>query len=420
MKKILHIILLISISFELTQAQARLIINNGAYLTMSGGTAIAPVFLVVDNSNSNAITRSTNGHIISEGEFNLIKWNIGTTSASYTIPFGYSTTDYLPVNFTTSGAASSGSMLLSTHSGAWDNITYLPQDVMVFNHNSDPDNSDFAVDRFWRIEPVDYTTNPTLTNLSFRYRDTEYSALDNSIIENNVIAQRYNNTLNVWDDYFPPSTIDVTTNVVTVSNITGNQLFRWWTLVDNTRVLPIELVSFTVECKENQKQASWVTATEINNAYFELEESQDAINFYTIANIATQNGNSATEQQYSTSFDNNQHITNYYRLKQIDENGNYIYSSLVKVSCGKTSISPIVSIYPNPTTSYLQLSIQHIEGNISYSIYDVQGKEIMTKQTNLIDDFKENIDVSQLAKATYVLQLVIDNEFYQAIKFVKE
>jgi hypothetical protein len=420
MKKILHIILLISISFELTHAQARLIINNGAYLNLNGGTAAYPIYLVVDNSNTNAIARNISGHIISEGEFNIIKWNMGATNASYSVPFGYSTTDYLPVNFTTSGAAGSGSMLLSTHSGNWKNTDYLPLGVTIFNHNTLLDNSAKVIDRFWRIEPQSYLTKPMLSNLIFTYRDAEHTNIGNSITESFLLAQRYNNTLIKWDDYLPSTTINTTTNKASISSISSNQLFAWWTLTDYTKLLPIELLSFNVICSNSKKQTIWSTASEVNNAYFEVEESQDGITFYTIANVATQNGNSVTEQQYSTMFDNNQHITNYYRLKQTDVNGNYTYSSLVKVACSKTSEAPIVSIYPNPTTAYLQLSIEHLEGSLSYSIYNVQGKEIITKQTKLITDYKEKIDISQLAKATYILQLVINNEFYHAIKFVKE
>src|SRR3954470_16832549 len=89
----------ISISFLLilsagyARAQARVVLN-GAYINITNSA-----YLVVANAATNAITRNS-GHIISEGESNNVKWNVGTTTGTYTVPFGYSTTDYIPVQLT--------------------------------------------------------------------------------------------------------------------------------------------------------------------------------------------------------------------------------------------------------------------------------------------------------------------------------
>jgi hypothetical protein len=81
MKKYLHLIFFILIT-NVVFAQARLILNNGGIVNITNNA-----FVVIDNPAANAITRNTAGHIISEGELNRLKWNIGTTAGSYIVPF---------------------------------------------------------------------------------------------------------------------------------------------------------------------------------------------------------------------------------------------------------------------------------------------------------------------------------------------
>ncbi len=96
------------LSSTATLAQARLILN-GAKVNLTQGA-----YLVIDNTATNAITRNS-GHIISEGENNRIKWNIGTATGTYTIPWGYGNTDYIPLTFTKTAGTGSGHFLFSTY-----------------------------------------------------------------------------------------------------------------------------------------------------------------------------------------------------------------------------------------------------------------------------------------------------------------
>ena len=184
MKKCLQSILTLFIPLS-TFAQARLVLNNGGIVNITNSA-----FVVIDNPNSNAITRNTSGHIISEGEFNRVKWNIGTTAGSYVVPFGIGAAEYLPVSFTTASAVgATGNLTFAMYPvGSWLNTSNLPTGVTNFVNNYGANNSAFAVDRFWRIEPTNYTTKPALTNLLFTYRDIEHSVASNAITESNLIA----------------------------------------------------------------------------------------------------------------------------------------------------------------------------------------------------------------------------------------
>src|SRR6185369_11493825 len=87
--------------------QTNLVLNGGVVNITQGA------YLVIDNPAANAITRNS-GYITSEGENNVIKWNIGTTAATYTIPWGYSSS-YIPLTYTTASVTGSGYFLLSTY-----------------------------------------------------------------------------------------------------------------------------------------------------------------------------------------------------------------------------------------------------------------------------------------------------------------
>jgi hypothetical protein len=402
----------------LSPAQARLILNNGGIVRIDSSA-----YLVIDNPSPNAITRNTSGHIISEGPLNRVKWNIGTAAGNYIVPFGIGAAEYIPVSFSTAGASgAAGSLTFAVYPvGSWLNSSALPTVVTNFINNYSLDNSAFAVDRFWRIEPTGFTAKPALTNLNFTYRDPEWSVANNAILESNLIAQRYNSTTNEWDDYIPGTVTNTTANTSTVAVLPSAELYTWWTLVDNRYVLPIELSSFSASCNESYVQIKWQTASESNNDYFEVERSADGVRFYVIGQVYAA-GNSDIPQDYS--LQDNQPLTGktYYRLKQTDKDGNFSYSSIIVIDCKTTVLTePVISIYPNPATDVLILDIKGIKGKKKLTIYSVLGQAI----TNWAllgeqEDIQENITVSALANATYLLRIDVDGEVYQVLKFVKK
>jgi hypothetical protein len=206
-----------------TSAQTRLILNNGGRVKINGGA-----YLVIDNPAANAITRNSSGHIISEGENNILKWNIGTTAASYTIPWGDASGNYFPVTFTTASATGGGYFHFSTYPTASAN-TPFPTGVTNINGASGVNNSLFASDRFWQVNAQGYTVKPTLSNLLFTYRDVE-NASPNTITESDLKANRYNSLQNSWTDRVLNGSVNPTNNTVTVTSVDATELYNWWTV----------------------------------------------------------------------------------------------------------------------------------------------------------------------------------------------
>src|SRR5450631_1840123 len=162
MKFLLTNLLILAVSAAL--GQARLVINNGGILVLNGG-----VNLLIDNPDNMAITRIGTGYIASEDVNNLVIWTIGAGNGnSYLVPFG-TASSYMPLSFTASGGSPDGHFLFSTYpTSSWKNSDDLPPGVTNVQAGTS-DNSAKVVDRFWQIQPIGYTTMPSLDNIVFTY-----------------------------------------------------------------------------------------------------------------------------------------------------------------------------------------------------------------------------------------------------------
>jgi hypothetical protein len=144
--------------------------------------------------------------------------------------------------------------------------------------------------------------------------------------------------------------------------------------------LPIELVSFTAELKNNSVLLEWVTATEVNNDYFTLERSSDGSNYEIIGYIAGV-GNSNTLQQYSFEDKNSIEGLSYYRLKQTDFDGGYEYFDPIAIRTITSTevIESAIQMYPNPVQHgvlNIHLSKFNSEEPIQLILTDLFGRVV--------------------------------------------
>ncbi len=140
--------------------------------------------------------------------------------------------------------------------------------------------------------------------------------------------------------------------------------------------LPVELSSFTTYCKNGLNVLNWTTESETNNDYFVLEKSEEGEYFTTLA-IIEGNHNTNEKVYYSYIDDNKNNEVNYYRLKQVDINGDYTYSNIITSNC-YSEVN--VDLYPNPTVvgqnihidgDYNKIVIKNVLGqDINYQIID--------------------------------------------------
>lgn len=101
--------------------------------------------------------------------------------------------------------------------------------------------------------------------------------------------------------------------------------------------LPVELLQFNANKSDEAIVLNWATASELNNNYFDIEKSLNGIDFYTIGRV----GGAGTSTEIKTYSYTNRNIApiNYYRLKQVDFDGEFEYSKTVKVADRPTVVS---------------------------------------------------------------------------------
>ena len=167
-------------------------------------------------------------------------------------------------------------------------------------------------------------------------------------------------------------------------NKNGNEIYL--NGVPYTGPTPVELVSFIASVKNNSVLLSWKTATEVNNYGFEIERSSNNETF-TRYSFIRGSGNSNSDKHYSFSDNNLQNGTYYYRLKQLDTDGQFSYSDVVKATIDYTPNSFALSQnYPNPFNPSTKISWQSpVSGWQTLKVYDILGNEVAT----LVNEFRE-------------------------------
>jgi hypothetical protein len=133
----------------------------------------------------------------------------------------------------------------------------------------------------------------------------------------------------------------------TFSSAGGNWVAQIATFKTTMSVLPVDFSSFTGNCDNNKVVLNWTTSSEFNNDRFTIEESADGAKWDSIGTVGSQ-GNSGLDQNYSYTVNGMYTGGAYFRLDQVDLNGNFSYSRIIHA--GDCSLAPAaVNIYPNPS-----------------------------------------------------------------------
>ncbi|WP_276503151.1 PQQ-dependent sugar dehydrogenase [Terrimonas pollutisoli] len=184
--------------------------------------------------------------------------------------------------------------------------------------------------------------------------------------------------------------------------------------------LPVELVYFKGSLQNNSAVLQWETINENNASHFIVERSIDNRNFENIGKV-TANGNSTAAIQYSHIDHDVNTLSStiiYYRLKMVDADGQYKYSSIVTIALADITNKIIVS--PNPATDETKLNITATKsGKATWKLIDNGGRVL---KQNVVHIKKGNnnvsIPVAGLSAGLYYLQ-VSGAGLDQNIKFQK-
>lgn len=171
--------------------------------------------------------------------------------------------------------------------------------------------------------------------------------------------------------------------------------------------VPVKLANFNATLLNCQPVLHWETQNEINSDRFEIEKADKNLSEWVPAGRVAANVNNAVKNKYSF-IDNNIPLATdkvFYRLKMIDKNGSYTFSTILPVfiNCKTTAIH----VYPNPVQNgSLYVTLTGISKKTTAQLLSVTGKVVT--RINLVNGTNQ-IPVTNIADGEYILLVNFEN-----------
>jgi hypothetical protein len=334
---------------------------------------------------------------------------------------GGSSTSYVTTDLPTPGASGAGNLITpavtggtrlfvpigtitSTNSNTYDPIAVSPTNTSTFTihlKNAGASASNYpnfiaavqtpskVAGREWNIS----SSSPSATLLEITPSFTPGTT--------SPVIGRYNSSLPGWEE----------TSATRSGNTFSAMVYRFsqFSVGEATgfsNVLPVQLTQFTATPKTNSVAINWTTASEKDNAFFQIEHSLNGKDFKSIGSV---NGNGSSAQTISYSFEHTAPAegVNYYRLKQVDVDGKFNYSTIKTAIIGKASFI----IKSNLVTNTLDI-ITSTKAPVAFGIFSTNGQR-------LLNDFAQGeklVDVSRLPVGLYFIKIADG----QVARFVKQ
>jgi hypothetical protein len=161
--------------------------------------------------------------------------------------------------------------------------------------------------------------------------------------------------------------------------------------------LPLALQSFSGALVNNSTKLEWAASNEVNVKEYAVEESTDKENFNVIGLVVAKNSTGINNYEYTTTAPK---ATTYYRLKMINKDGSFTYSSIVALN-GNVSTKKL-TVFPNPAISTITLTHEQAIDGATIKIFSVNGKTVSVANVQT-GATQTSIDVSSLIKGSYIV-----------------
>jgi len=172
-------------------------------------------------------------------------------------------------------------------------------------------------------------------------------------------------------------------------------------------ITPVTLTNFTARHKGSGVTIDWSTSQELNNSYFQVERSADGSTNWSVIASVIGAGNSEVVNNYNSYDASPLSGVNYYRLKQVDINGNYVYSNTVAVKMDL--LKTTISVLANPFYNTLSVNFTSPTSQIvTARLVDITGKQIAVEKWSVNNGTtkKDFTNVSGLQRGMYILSII--------------
>jgi len=171
-----------------------------------------------------------------------------------------------------------------------------------------------------------------------------------------------------------------------------------------TGVLPIKITGFSGNVVNDKAVLDWTTADEENINHFVIERSADGVHYESVALVFSENTPGTHKYSYP---DTKYTSPAYYRIREVDANGNSSYSQVVILKKAINSFA--VTLYPSFTNTTLHYSVAATQpaGSV-LQVVDAAGQTVITGKINLFTgENAQALDVSLLTRGLYFLKLSV-------------
>lgn len=342
----------ISVSNELTLTAGKLSLDN-FNLTIEDGAAItdesSAAYISTGSSKTGVLTRY-----------------LDTTQLEF--PIGFDESSYVPVYIKCATCDGNQTFSARVHDKAYVDPTDTTSTVLTND----------VVTNTWVIS----STSSKDIDLTVQWNPSDES-LSESVVS---MGQWEDGTSTAWDKGTIGARPTGTPRTFTrqgISSVDGTFCFG---IGEAGSPLPVELMGFEVQWIEVNQVAGleWATATEIDNSHFEIERSYDGINFEMVETVAG-NGTSVSTNTYGF---NDVTVdcwgTIYYRLRQVDYNGDWEYSRIRTLNCKPSDLEMKMHVFPNPNSG--TFSVDAPETGV-VTLFTLDGK--MTERFNVVSGINQ-------------------------------
>jgi hypothetical protein len=171
-------------------------------------------------------------------------------------------------------------------------------------------------------------------------------------------------------------------------------------------VTPALMLSFTGVVNDGNNvngQLTWVTENETSAKWFVVERSETGNGFDSIGLVMCENNANMTTYNYVDG-----RIlsgSNFYRLREVDNDGVVRYSKIISLT--NTETAPKMQVYPNPASGIVNFAINSHSGDqVSVKIYNLAGVLVAARDQEVAAGLtQQSMAVSNLKTGSYILQV---------------
>jgi hypothetical protein len=299
------------------------------------------------------------------GDFDFEVCGVGQESSGSSTSFSSSVSGGLGISV--NSGLDNGDYLLAGHNSFTNNATYLDVAGMTGSLNA-------RWSRIWYFDITNSSTNIN-ANLEFDLSDGDVGAISPGPAANYVLLYRSGLSGN-WTELSTASSVSGDKINFNALTLTSDGYYTIGTHEFNASPLPVELLSFDVSLCKSGVCLQWITATEKNSAYFVLERSSNGIDFELMAQIKAA-GSSVSEISYLETDFKPLTGTNYYRLKQFDEDGTLRMNVLRSIEFKENTA---LYVFPNPSSGTFSVNLDRAAGEeVLVIIVDASGRALYSK-----------------------------------------